>query len=77
MPISVVVPSTVRALTVVQVLEEVNANTKSLLLLDQQLLERLSANSGNLLDGPFPLCCLCCCLVSLLTKLLLGRRGFD
>jgi len=33
-----------------KVLEEVNSNTKALLLLDAQLLERLSANSGNLLD---------------------------
>jgi dynein heavy chain len=32
------------------VLEEVNGNTKSLLRLDQMLLERLSENSGNLLD---------------------------
>lgn len=31
-------------------LEEVNANTKSLLALDALLLERLTANSGNLLD---------------------------
>lgn len=33
-----------------QVLEEVNANTKALMQLDAQLLERLTANSGNLLD---------------------------
>ena len=33
-----------------QVMNEVNANTKSLLKLDQLLLERLSANTGNLLD---------------------------
>jgi dynein heavy chain len=32
------------------VLEEVNGNTKSLLRLDQMLLERLSENTGNLLD---------------------------
>ena len=33
-----------------QVLEEVNANTKSLLALDASLLQRLTAGSGNLLD---------------------------
>ena len=33
-----------------QVLEEVNANTKSLMLLDASLLERLTSNTGNLLD---------------------------
>ena len=33
-----------------KVLEEVNSNTKSLLSLDALLLERLTANSGNLLD---------------------------
>jgi len=33
-----------------QVMNEVNSNTKSLLKLDQLLLERLSANTGNLLD---------------------------
>eukprot|EP00956_Cyclotella_meneghiniana_P009264 scaffold12733_cov74-Cyclotella_meneghiniana.AAC.6 len=33
-----------------QVLEEVNANTKSLMLLDASLLERLTSNSGDLLD---------------------------
>jgi len=32
------------------VLEEVNANTKALMALDASLLERLSSNSGNLLD---------------------------
>ena len=32
------------------VLEEVNSNTKALLQLDAQLLERLTSNSGNLLD---------------------------
>lgn len=32
------------------VLEEVNGNTKSLLKLDQMLLERLTENTGNLLD---------------------------
>jgi dynein heavy chain len=32
------------------VLEEVNGNTKALLRLDQMLLERLSENTGNLLD---------------------------
>lgn len=31
-------------------LEEVNSNTKALLQLDAQLLERLTSNSGNLLD---------------------------
>lgn len=33
-----------------QVLEDVNSNTKSLLLLDASLLERLTSNSGNLLE---------------------------
>jgi dynein heavy chain len=33
-----------------QVLEEVNANTKSLMLLDASLLERLTSNTGDLLD---------------------------
>ncbi len=33
-----------------KVLEEVNANTKALMQLDALLLERLTANSGNLLD---------------------------
>ncbi len=33
-----------------QVLEEVNANTKSLMQLDASLLERLTSNSGDLLD---------------------------
>ena len=33
-----------------QVLEEVNANTKALLSLDALLLERLTSNTGNLLD---------------------------
>ncbi|CAN0048364.1 unnamed protein product, partial [Choristocarpus tenellus] len=32
------------------VLEEVTNNTKSLMVLDELLLERLSANTGNLLD---------------------------
>ena len=32
------------------VLQEVNANTKSLLALDASLLERLTSNTGNLLD---------------------------
>jgi dynein heavy chain len=35
-----------------QVLAEVNENTKALLLLDSQLLERLTSNTGNLLDDP-------------------------
>lgn len=33
-----------------QVLEQVNANTKSLMLLDASLLERLTSNTGDLLD---------------------------
>ena len=33
-----------------QVLEEVNSNTKSLMLLDASLLERLTSNTGDLLD---------------------------
>merc|ERR1719223_590045 len=33
-----------------QVLEEVNSNTKSLLALDASLLERLTSNTGNLLE---------------------------
>jgi len=33
-----------------QVLEEVNSNTKALLQLDAELLERLTSNTGNLLD---------------------------
>ncbi|KAL7522596.1 hypothetical protein ACHAWX_007291 [Stephanocyclus meneghinianus] len=33
-----------------QVLEEVNANTKSLMVLDASLLERLTSNTGDLLD---------------------------
>merc|ERR1719329_728173 len=33
-----------------EVLEEVNMNTKSLLLLDASLLERLTSNTGNLLE---------------------------
>ena len=36
--------------TLNQVLEDVTNNTKSLLQLDQQLLDRLSENTGNLLD---------------------------
>jgi dynein heavy chain len=37
-------------LQLAEVLAEVNSNTKSLLILDAQLLERLSSNTGNLLD---------------------------
>merc|ERR1711871_1828454 len=33
-----------------EVLEEVNGNTKSLLQLDASLLERLTSNTGNLLE---------------------------
>merc|ERR1719253_1274035 len=33
-----------------QVLEEVNSNTKSLMLLDASLLERLTSNTGDLLE---------------------------
>merc|ERR1719163_236949 len=33
-----------------QVLEEVNSNTKALLQLDASLLERLTSNTGNLLE---------------------------
>merc|ERR1712224_685458 len=39
------------------VLQEVNANTKSLLALDASLLERLTSNTGNLLDdGSWSMC---------------------
>lgn len=33
-----------------QVLEEVNSNRKALMMLDASLLERLTSNTGNLLE---------------------------
>lgn len=34
----------------IQVLEEVNSNRKALMMLDASLLERLTSNTGNLLE---------------------------